>query len=189
MDIGWGSAPARPFVTNVGLITSKGTYGDNIMAAEWTHLVSYKPGLIAVCIGPSKATAANIEETKVFGVSLAAFDQNVISSIAGGTTGKTTNKIKVLTDLGIKLYKANKIDTLMVEGASLNVECKVVHTIPLGDHTMFVGEAVDIKVGEKDSLSYHGGKYFKIGEHIEKPAPEMLDKIKQTIEKYRKNTQ
>ena len=38
------------FLTNVGLITSDGPYGPNVMAAEWTHHISYSPGLIAVNI-------------------------------------------------------------------------------------------------------------------------------------------
>ena len=41
MDIPWGSEGTRKFVTNVGLITSDDPHGNNIMAAEWTHLVSY----------------------------------------------------------------------------------------------------------------------------------------------------
>ena len=67
MEIPWGSEAAKKFVTNVGLITSNGPYGHNIMAAEWTHHVSYNPGLIAVCIRPTAATNANITKTKKFG--------------------------------------------------------------------------------------------------------------------------
>ena len=54
MDLPWGDDCSKKFVTNVGLITSDGPHGPNIMACEWTHHVSYSPGLIAVCIGPEK---------------------------------------------------------------------------------------------------------------------------------------
>ncbi len=50
MNLPWGDEKSNKFVTNVGLITSNGPYGHNIMAAEWTHHISYNPGLIAVCI-------------------------------------------------------------------------------------------------------------------------------------------
>src|SRR3989344_1725210 len=109
MDLPWGDEKTVQFITNVGLITSTGPYGDNIMAAEWTHHVSYSPGLIAVCIGLNKATLENIRATKEFGVSIAATDQNVIASVAGGSSGKNVDKIKALKELGFKFYRANKI--------------------------------------------------------------------------------
>ena len=56
MDLPWGDEKTVQFITNVGLITSNGPFGDDIMSAEWTHHVSYSPGLISVCIGKSKAT-------------------------------------------------------------------------------------------------------------------------------------
>ena len=77
MDLPWGSDYAKKFVTNVGLITTTGPKGDNIMAAEWTHQVSYSPGLIAVCIKPDETNNANISKSKEFGVNLCADDQNV----------------------------------------------------------------------------------------------------------------
>ena len=58
------------------------------MAAEWTHQISYSPGLIMVNIGFDKATADNIKKNKEFGISLAADDQNIVSSVAGGSSGK-----------------------------------------------------------------------------------------------------
>ena len=52
------------FVTIIGLITSSGSSGPNIMAYEWTHNLSYKPGLIAVSLGLTKTTAGNIVRIK-----------------------------------------------------------------------------------------------------------------------------
>jgi len=40
------------------------------MACEWTHHLSYRPGLIAVYLGPNKTTVENIMTTKEFGVNL-----------------------------------------------------------------------------------------------------------------------
>lgn len=186
MDIPWGSEASAKFVTNVGLITSNGPYGHNVMAAEWTHHVSYSPGLIMVNVGFDKATEANILKTKEFGVSLAVVDQNIVASIAGGSTGKEVDKIKVLKELGVEFYKAKKIDALMVKGAALNVECRLVKAEKLGDHNMFVGEAVNVSVGNKEPLVYHGGEYYKIGERVQKPEQEYLDKIRKIMEKHRK---
>ncbi len=186
MDLKWDDERTRKFVTNVGLVTSNGPHGNNIMAAEWTHHISYAPSLLAVCIGPNKATLDNIRETKEFGVHLAAFDQSVFSSIAGGNTGKEVNKIAILKDLGLKFYKASKVDLLMLKDAAMQAECKLMQEIELGDHTMMVGEVVEIRSTEKEPLIYHGGKYWNFGDQIEKPRQELLDKIKKLVEKNKK---
>ena len=123
MDIPWGSDVATKFVTNVGLITSNGPHGPNIMAAEWTFHLSYKPGLVAVAIGTGKATAENIEATKQFGVNLAATDQSVMTSISGGYSGRDTDKIAALKELGFSFDSAQKIKAPMVKDAALNIEC------------------------------------------------------------------
>ena len=125
MDLPWGDERTKKFVTNVGLITSNGPYGYDIMAAEWTHHVSYSPGLIAACINRKDATNANIAKSKEFGVSLCASNQNVLSSIAGGSSGKNVNKIEALKELGFKFFKAKKINVLMAEGAAMNAECRL----------------------------------------------------------------
>ena len=57
MDIQWNDRRTRQFVTNVGLITSDGPYGADVMSAEWTHHMSYSPCLIAVNIRGHDATA------------------------------------------------------------------------------------------------------------------------------------
>ncbi len=187
MDLPWGDEKTIQFITNVGLITSTGPYGNNIMAAEWTHHVSYSPGLIAVCIGLNKATLENIRATKEFGVSIAATDQNVLSSVSGRNSGKDIDKIKALKELGFKFYKAKKIKPLMVEGAVLNIECKLFKEIELGDHVMFVGEVVETSLNKgKEPLAYHKIKYWKIGENIPQPPQNEMDRIKQITQKYSK---
>jgi len=189
MDLPWGDERTKQFITNVGLITSRGPYGDNVMAAEWTHHVSYNPGLIAVCIRPSDATHANIEATKEFGVNLCSSDLNGLSGIAGGNSGKNVDKIKVLKEFGFKFFKGKKIEVLMIEGALINLECKLFKQIELGDHTTFVGEVVKIyPFNNKKPLAYYNQKYLEIGSQIQKPPQEELDRISKLVEKYKKKT-
>ncbi len=186
-DIPWGSPESKKFVTNVGLVTTDGPHGPNVMAAEWTHHVSYSPGLIMICIHHADTTAKNIEKTKEFGVNIAAQDQTWVASIAGGSHGEEVDKVAVLKDLGVQFFRAKKIKPLMVKGAVLNVECKLVKTIEVGDHVAFIGEAVEVySTGETEPVAYHGGKYYKLGEHIQKPPQEFLDKIKKLVEKHAK---
>ena len=187
MDIPWGSDPAKKFVTNVGLITSSGPHGDNIMSAEWTHQVSYQPGLILISLKTTEATYDNIIKSKEFGVNLIAQDQNVLASVAGGSSGKNVNKIEALKELGFKFFKAKKINSLMVEGAALNVECKLVNKIEVGDHLAFIGQAVEVHpVTDKEPLVYHGQKFWKFGANIPRPQEDEMNRIKAIVEKHTK---
>jgi len=178
--------PTHQFVTNVGLITSNGPYGPNIMAAEWTHQIAFEPCLIAVNIHASDATHENIMKSQEFGVNLCAFDQNVISSISGKETGKEVDKIKVLQETGVEFYPAQKTNVLMVKGAAMNAECKLYKTLEIGDHTMFIGEAINTSFTDKKPLIYHDRNYWTIGERIHKPPQDVLEEISKLIEKYRK---
>jgi len=184
MDLEYNSEQKKQFVTNVGLITSYGKEGDNIMAAEWTHMLSYSPGIISVSIGNDKLTSKNIMKNKGFGVSLAAFDQNVFSSIAGGSHGNDINKIEALKELGCEFIRGKKF--LLVKGASMSVECKLIKKIKLGTHTTFIGEVFEKHgISGKEPLIYKAGKYWRFGEQIHKPKDEEMKKIERVIKKHK----
>ncbi len=188
IELRWADKELKKFITNVGLITSNGPYGLNVMACEWTYKISSNPGLIAISSHPGNISTDNIMKTKEFGVSIAATDQNIFASVAGNYSGKDYDKIKALEELGYKFYKAKKIDTLMVEGSVMNLECKVIHEFHEGDHILFIGEVVEREDHpEKESLAYHKGKYWKIDTKVFKPSEEELAKINKVIEKYKKS--
>jgi flavin reductase (DIM6/NTAB) family NADH-FMN oxidoreductase RutF len=187
MDLPWGEEESKRFITNVGLLTSDGPLGPNIMACEWTHHLSYSPGFVVVCVNPKDATHTNINATKEFGVGLASAKQTVLSSIAGGYSGKKVDKIKALKELGFKFYPARKIKPPMVQDAVLNLECKVVQEIPVGDHTMFVGEVQEISLNpEEEPIAYHLGKYGRVVHDIPKPSKEDREKFNTIVNQFLK---
>jgi flavin reductase (DIM6/NTAB) family NADH-FMN oxidoreductase RutF len=190
MDLGWGNEKASKFVTNVGLITSEGPNGANIMAAEWTYYVSWSPALIAVHLGggkTAKATSENIMASREFGVNIAAADQNVIASIAGGSTGREMDKISILKEMGVQFYPSKSIKPSLLRGAAINIECRLLEAKELGDHTMFIGEMVSIETDPaKEPLLYSFGKYYHVGERLHKPEQGVLDRIEQLKAKFAK---
>ena len=193
MDLGWGNPKASKFVTNVGLITSDGPNGQNIMAAEWTHYVSYSPALISVHIGgglkdaPGKATLENIRKSMEFGVNIAADDQAMFSSIAGGSSGREVNKVSLLKEMGAEFYQGKKIGAPMLAGACTNAECKVKEMLDLGDHVMVIGEVLEIDSDlSKIPLVYSANKYWQVGARVEKPPKETLGRIEELKKKHAK---
>ncbi|MDO8537695.1 MAG: flavin reductase family protein [archaeon] len=186
MDLNWEAEETDKFVTNIGIISSNGKHGNNVMACEWTHHISYSPGLIAIHITPRKATYENIMETKEFGVSIASIEQAVLSSIAGNYSARNFDKIKALEELGFKFFKAKKINTLLVENASMNTECKLVNEIVLGDHVMLVGEIVALYSSDKKPIALGEGKYWELEKNLPKKTEEERARIRSVVEKYKK---
>ncbi len=187
MDLKYGSPARNAFATNVGLITSYGPHGPNIMAAEWTLQISYDPGLFLVSVGPSKATHDNILSSKFFGVSIAARDQSVLSSLAGGSSGKEFSKIDYLKKMGFIFTKAEHIPVELVAGAALQAECTLVEHHVTGDHISFVGKVLFVTADPtKEPLVYHQGKYWALGETLPKPSQEERDAMKQKLQEFKK---
>lgn len=185
--IPYGSPPRAAFVTNVGLITSNGPHGHNIMSAEWTYQLSYSPTLLGVSIGLKKATHDNIAASKYFGVSIASTAQNALSSLAGGGSGKEFDKIAFLKSLGFEFTKAETFDLLMPAGAVMQAECKLTDTQITGDHALFIGEVVALKHDPAAvPIVYHLGKYWNLGQELPKPSPEQREEWKKLREKFRK---
>jgi len=109
------------------------------------------------------------------------------SSIAGGSTGREVDKISVLKEMGAQFYPAKSIKPLLLRGAAIIAECKLVEAKELGDHTMFIGEMVSIETDSaKEPLLYSFGKYYDVGERLHKPDQATLDKIEQLKLKFSK---
>ncbi len=155
MDLGGLEEAYHQFTTTVGLITTNGPRGPNVMAAEWTFNVSYRPFLIAVCVSPNDATHDIIDECREFGVNLASQAQIDLVALAGHFSKQNTDK---LTCARFETYPGTVIGAPMIKGSLLNAECRLVNRVDLGDHTLFVGEVVAFSVdGSKDPLVYHLG--------------------------------
>ncbi len=157
------------FATGVGLITSTGPMGDNVMAAEWTYAVSYDPPLIAVGINPKHATFENISATKEFGVTLAADDQATLANLAGSNSRRSIDKLSAFAQ-HFQTLKAQHIKAPLIAGGVFRAECKVLQALPIGDHVLFVGQVLAATADPaKIPLLYRGGRYFHLGERVQKP--------------------
>lgn len=184
MDLHWGSPETDKFIGIVGLITTDGPLGPNIASCEWTRLISYSPAIIAINTAPNDATTENIRQTKEFAAGIATTEQASLVNVAGGNTGKEINKIEALKELGYKFKNASAIKAPFVEGTALNLECKVIQELILGDHIMFIGEVVAAEKGEGEPLAYHQRLFYKLGKNLPKPTDQERERIKSIVAKY-----
>lgn len=152
--------------TTVALITTCHEGVQDVMACEWAMMVSGAPLRFVVSVAPSRRTHELIEGAGEFGLNFCSADQVRLSHISGSYSLKETDKWSMAD---FAPYPGRKIDAPMLAGCPLNVECRLVETLPLGDHTLFVGEAVWAAANDSlDPLIYHAGKYFRIGDQVPK---------------------
>ncbi len=153
----------RAFTTTCALITVNGPRGPNVMAAEWTYNVSYRPFLIAVHVDKANVTHDEILAADEFGVNLVTENQAAAVRFAGHFSKADTDK---LSSTAFDTYPGKRIHAPMIRGALLNAECRLVQSLPVGDHTAFIGEVVEFSVdsGARPLILHHGS--HRLGEKI-----------------------
>jgi flavin reductase (DIM6/NTAB) family NADH-FMN oxidoreductase RutF len=125
-------------------------------------------------------TFGNIMERKAFTVNIPPESFAEESAYFGRVSGRDTDKF--LTT-GLTPVKSDLVDAPYVKEFPLVVECRLLQTVELGLHTMFIGEIMDVKAN--DSILGEGAlpdidklrpfvftpgsaDFYKTGEHIGK---------------------
>ncbi len=152
--------------TTVAMVTAVAGDRANVMACEWAMMVSTAPMRFVISVAPHHVTHELIEQSGEFGLNFCSDAQAKLSHISGSYSLRDTDK----WELGeFPTYPATKIHAPMIEECMLNVECRVVGTTPLGDHTMFVGEALWARWDpERKPLIYRDGRYWHLGAQVPK---------------------
>ena len=126
-----------------------GSYSDegkpNIMTAAWAGICNSNPPCVFVSLQKPRATYANILKTKAFTINVASTKNWLETDYAGIVSGKKHDKFE---ETGFTAVKSQIVDAPYVEECPLVAECKVIQTIDLGSHTVFIGEILDVKVDE-----------------------------------------
>jgi flavin reductase (DIM6/NTAB) family NADH-FMN oxidoreductase RutF len=152
--------------TMVAMVTTASEGRENVMACEWAMMVSTAPMRFVIAVGPARATHEMIEQSGEFGLSFCSDAQALLSHVSGSYSLNDLDKWQ-LADF--PRYPARKIGAPMIEGCTLNVECELVGTHPLGDHTLFIGQALWARYDpELRPLIYSDGKYWHLGTQVPK---------------------
>lgn len=124
-----------------------GTYdknmNPNIMAASWGGICNSKPPAISVSIRKSRHTYKNLEESKDFTVNIPS-DKFVKEADYSGTfSGKNVNKFD---EMKLTAVKANDVNAPYIDEFPVSIICKLMKTVELGSHIVFVGEIKDVLI-------------------------------------------
>lgn len=143
-----------------GLFVVTVTYdgAEHGMTANWVTQAAFEPPMVVVAIENGSKTIDMIRDARHFAVNLLQEGQRDLAAKLGRTSEQAPQKLK-----GIKT-KPGPASGAPVLAESLGwVECRVVATLPAGDHTLVLGEVEGAGVEHGDSraltLQETGFKY------------------------------
>jgi len=137
--------------------------------------VTAEPPMFASCCNKDNYTASVIQETGAFSVSIIHKDTDPeIIGRFGYKSGKDTDK---LSGLNVK-YGETGVPIVLNDCIAF-LECKVVQTIDVGTHYMFIGQLIQSEIIDdtKDALTYLYYRQVRKGV-APKNAPTYIDKSK-----------
>jgi flavin reductase (DIM6/NTAB) family NADH-FMN oxidoreductase RutF len=117
----------------------------NAMTAAWAGICCSNPPCISVSLRKATYSYAGIVENKAFTVSIPSEDYVKEADYFGIASGRDEDKFvsTCLTPVRSELVPAPYVGEFPVI-----IECKLLHTLEIGLHTLFVGEILDIKAEE-----------------------------------------
>ncbi|MCX8197687.1 MAG: flavin reductase family protein [Candidatus Micrarchaeota archaeon] len=144
----------------VVLVTASTSEKSNVTAVEWIMPVAEKPPLVALSLANNSLTLDLICTSMEFVVSIPSERLKEAAILCGSTSGKYIDKFE---EARLTQVRAKKVSAPLVLEAIANLECKVLSYNTSGDHTVVVGEVVEVHLpkqnGEQEPLLFnHGGK-------------------------------
>jgi flavin reductase (DIM6/NTAB) family NADH-FMN oxidoreductase RutF len=123
----------------------------NVITLAWVSPVSIDPPMLAIAVAPPRHSHGLIAGTREFVVNVPA--PGILGAVwyCGTRSGRDGDKFE---GAGLTTSPARVVEAPLVEECFAHIECRVVKTATVGDHTLFVGEAVGASV-EPDAFDGH----------------------------------
>ena len=148
----------------------------NIITVAWTGTVCSSPAMVSVSIRPERYSYDIIKETGEFVINLTTSSLAYATDYCGVKSGRDTDKIK---DMKLRLLPGEKVGAPLIEQSPVNIECKVMQTLRLGTHDMYLAQVVAVHADEAymdekgrfsldkaDPIAYSHGSYYTLGRKL-----------------------
>jgi flavin reductase (DIM6/NTAB) family NADH-FMN oxidoreductase RutF len=148
----------------------------DVMTASWVSIVSKTPPTLTVSLNRGRLTYEQIRDTGCFVVNMVPAKLAGEADYCGLRSGRDRDKLAVS---GLTPVKASRVAAPLIAECPLNVECRLLREVELGEYALVLGEileihAVEAAFGEDggidagvfDPLVYLGGirEYWSLGD-------------------------
>ena len=145
----------------VVLVTTRYRDQTDVMPVIWHTPLSRSPALIGIIVHAGRHTHDMIRFSEEFALNFPARDLVNHTQYFGMVSGDNVTKLE-LTNL--PTFAATKIEVPLIEGCVAWIECSLVNTFPVGDHTLFVGQVLVVQA-EEESFE----ETWKLGDNAYRP--------------------
>jgi len=114
----------------------------NVMLAACGGACCAQPPCITVALRPATHSYAAIVARKAFTISVPSAKFVAQADYLGRASGRNEDKFAVA---GLTPVRSEIVDAPYVGEFAIIMECRLIHTLEVGAHTLFVGEIVDVK--------------------------------------------
>jgi len=148
----------------------------NVMVVAASSICSSNPPTIGVALGTMQYTLSLIQETGDFGANLPSREMLWQTDFCGSHSGRDMNKFEAA---GLTVQPSRHIKSPLVAECPVSMECRVVHTVHLGNHDWLIGEIVAVycdesvldEEGHFDTSRIHPifaywNEYWSVGEKL-----------------------
>jgi flavin reductase (DIM6/NTAB) family NADH-FMN oxidoreductase RutF len=137
-NAGFSLTSPLPYV----LVTSVDSEGrPNVMGVSWMTKLSFEPFLMAVSIGRKRYSHDLIKAQGEFAICYPSAEQQKAAMYCGSHSGRCEDKF---ARTGLVAVPSKKIRPPTIEGSTVAFECRLVQSLEVGDHTLFIGEVVAV---------------------------------------------
>jgi flavin reductase (DIM6/NTAB) family NADH-FMN oxidoreductase RutF len=133
------------------------------MTANAFASVSLNPLLVLVCVDHNTRTHAHLHTKKRFGINVLSENQQALSEYYARPD---RSHEKAEEEAGAR-FERTPHGTPVLRGALTYLECRLHFVQEAGDHSIFIAEVEDIVLRNGDPLLFFGGRYRRMGEHVD----------------------
>ncbi|WP_174734998.1 flavin reductase family protein [Mesobacillus harenae] len=141
------------FSTGITVITVKGEGDTHAMTANAVSSVSLSPPVVLICIDHRAKCLNLIHEAGFFGVNILKDSQIDISRHFANQKCEDDPQFKFIT---------TEEGAPLLENALVNLNCKVIQSVVVGDHTVFFGEVLNLNTEDGTPLCFYKGQYRQL---------------------------
>ena len=117
----------------------------NFMTAAWSGIVNGEPPMVSVALRHQRHTLKGIRQNLTFSVNVPSVDLVRETDYCGIAPGTKVNKAEVCK---FNVFYGKLNNAPLIEQCPINLECRVVHILNLGSHSLVIGRVEETHVSE-----------------------------------------
>ncbi len=118
----------------------------NFMTLAWSGIVNSIPPMISAALRHERHTLKGVRQNMTFSVNIPSVDLVKEADYCGFTPGEQVNKAAVC---GFKVSYGKLGNAPLIEQCPVNLECRVVHLLDMGSHTLVIGRIEETHVAQE----------------------------------------